>query len=66
MFLIPLALVTDTLLRLDAAAYLIGVALFARLVQSMPYWRYRDRLLSFANQSHTEIGLAANASQSRC
>jgi Zn-dependent protease with chaperone function len=63
-YLIPPALITNAVLGLDAISYLISVILLARLVQSIPYWRYRDRLLSFATQSRPEVGIAAKASES--
>jgi len=47
-YLFPLAAVINALFRLDSMWYICGVVLAARLVESVPYWRFRDRMLTFS------------------
>ena len=59
-FLVPLAAAVSVVFRLDSAWYVCGVVLLARLVESIPFWRYRDRPLNFVSPAG-EIGQAARA-----
>jgi hypothetical protein len=48
-YLIPMGVVVNSVLQLDSLVYICGVTLLARLIDSIPYWRYHDRLLSFGS-----------------
>src|SRR5262249_23313695 len=49
-FLLPLAAVINAAVGADALWYILGVVGLTRLVESVPFWRFRDRLLAFKNQ----------------
>jgi hypothetical protein len=51
LFLIPLAVIANALARADALGYIFGTALLTRLIESIPHWRFRDRLLEFNAQT---------------
>lgn len=47
-YLIPLAAALNLVLGLHSMFYLCSVIAIARIFESIPYWNFRDRLLSFA------------------
>ena len=57
-YLFPLAAAVNVVLGLDSLAYLCSVIVITRIFESIPYWSFRDRLLSFVQ---AELGRAANA-----
>ncbi|HKW17163.1 MAG TPA: M48 family metalloprotease [Terriglobales bacterium] len=59
-YLIPMAIVFDALLRTDATWYLCATIIVTRMIESIPYWRFRDRLLQF----NTPSAAAAAATKS--
>lgn len=60
-FLLPMAALVSAALRIDSILYLFGVGLFTRIVDSIPYWRFHDRLLSFAEPASTSRAAAGNS-----
>jgi Zn-dependent protease with chaperone function len=61
-FLLPLAAAANAILRSDSLWYVFGVVALTRLVESIPFWRFRDRVLSLSNQS-LETAVAAKANE---
>ena len=57
-YLFPLAAALNLVLGLDSLLYLCSVIAITRVFESIPYWSFRDRLLSFVQ---AELGRAANA-----
>ena len=57
-YLFPLAAALNLVLGLDSLLYLCSVVAVTRIFESIPYWTFRDRLLSFVQ---AELGRAANA-----
>lgn len=57
-YLFPLAAALNLVLGLDSLLYLCSVIAITRIFESIPYWRFRDRLLSFVQ---AELARAANA-----
>jgi hypothetical protein len=57
-YLFPLATALNLVLGLDSLLYLCSVVLITRVLESIPYWSFRDRLLSFVD---AELGRAAKA-----
>ncbi len=60
LFLLPLAVVANALAHTGALGYIFGTALLTRLIESIPHWRFRDRLLEFNSQA--DSALAAKSS----
>src|SRR3954463_34967 len=56
--LLPLAVVANAALRADAIWYVLGITLWTRLVESIPHWRFHDRLLSFETDSSAKAAAA--------
>lgn len=57
-YLFPLAAAVNLVLGLDSLLYLCSVIVMTRIFGSIPYWSFRDRLLSFVQ---AELSRAANA-----
>jgi hypothetical protein len=57
-YLFPLAAAVNLVLGLDSLFYLCSVIVLTRIFESIPYWTFRDRLLSFVQ---AELGRAAKA-----
>jgi hypothetical protein len=57
-YLFPLAAALNMVLGVDSLLYLCSVIAITRIFESIPYWSFRDRLLSFVQ---AELGRAANA-----
>lgn len=57
-YLFPLAVAVNLVLGLDSLFYLCSVIVITRIFESIPYWSFRDRLLSFVQ---AELGRGANA-----
>lgn len=58
MYLLPLAVVVNALLRTDAIWYLLGTAVLTRLIESIPHARFRDRVLRFEAESPDKAAAA--------
>jgi Zn-dependent protease with chaperone function len=58
LYLFPLTVVFNALLRLDAFWYLMGTVLLTRVFQSIPLRRFRDRPLPFKAESRDQAAAA--------
>lgn len=56
--LLPLAVVVNAASGADAIWYVLGVTLWTRLVESVPLWRFHDRLLHFETDSSAKAAAA--------
>ena len=57
-YLLPLAAVVNAALHANAFWYVLGITLWARLVESVPQWRFHDRLLQFESESSAKAAAA--------
>jgi Zn-dependent protease with chaperone function len=57
-YLFSLAAAVNLVMGLDSLLYLCSVVIVTRIFESIPYWSFRDRLLSFVQ---AELGRAAKA-----
>jgi hypothetical protein len=57
-FLLPLAVVVNSALRADSIWYILAVTLWTRLIESLPLWRFHDRLLLFETESSAKAAAA--------
>jgi Zn-dependent protease with chaperone function len=60
-YLFPLTVMVNTLLRLEALWYLLGTVVLTRLIQSVPHWRFRDRPLPFKTESQDRAAAATGS-----
>ena len=60
-YLVPLAMAVNAVLRIDSLWYILSAVALTRLLESVPFWRFHDRLLDFSTQ-RPEIAVAAKAS----
>lgn len=58
MCLLPLAVVVNAALRADALWYVLGVTFWTRMIESIPLWRFHDRLLPFETESSAKAAAA--------
>jgi hypothetical protein len=61
MYLLPLAVVINMLTH-AGLAYLVFSILLLRVIQAIPYWRYRDRLPKFPQQALSQMTQVHGAS----
>jgi Zn-dependent protease with chaperone function len=61
MYLLPLAVVINMLAH-AGLAYLVFSILLLRVIQAIPYWRYRDRLPKFPQQALSQMTQVHGAS----
>jgi hypothetical protein len=57
-YLLPLAVVVNAAFRADGIWYVLGIILWTRLVESVPQWRFHDRLLQFETDSSAKAAAA--------
>jgi Zn-dependent protease with chaperone function len=63
MYLLPLALVVNMLTHVGFA-YLVFSIVLLRVIQAIPYWRYRDRIPKFPEQALSQTAQVQKASAS--
>jgi hypothetical protein len=59
-YLLPLAAITNILTRGNALEYVFGVIVLTRFIESIPFWRFRDRVLEFSKPA-AEIAIAVKS-----
>jgi hypothetical protein len=60
MYLLPLALIVNMLTHVGFG-YLVFSIVLLRIIQSIPYWRYRDRIPKFPQEAPSQTTQAQTA-----